>query len=167
MLPFTYDWDINTPGSDTHALLFIQLKQQYPSLNIGELHFVKNIQHFPETYKPERTLLEIGHRLDPGYSQRFVYNRYRLTRYVDNPIFDISELDTVQSMSAVELAMFLTNKLNLNISPLDFLIEPAGISYTGGEQRPNWRLQPKPDSPFWYDSKIIWLWAANETPPPV
>jgi hypothetical protein len=60
-------------------------------------------------------------------------------------------------MDEVELMAYLTTKLSLNFNNADFMVLTAGKHYTGGNKRPNWRLTPKPNSPFWYADKIVWL----------
>ena len=157
MLSFTLEGVDNAPGLDTRALLLDTLAQQHPTWVTGPQRYIKKIQHFSFAYRPERTLLTLGDHTDPHFKVFFVYDRLRITRYLTNPLFHESELVTVRGFSAVELAAYLSEVCDLNINEHDFLIEPAGITYTGGYERPNWRLQARPDSPFWFDNQILWL----------
>ena len=166
MYPLTIPFAANTPGTNTLELLFQQLAGQYPQFTISPAtHVIRRVQHFSMPYRPERSIVIVGSLVDPKIELRFVYDRYRVSRYLNNPLFNETEIPQVQDMDASQLAQYLTQKFNLNFHGQDFLIELAGITYTGGTLRPNWRLQARPESPFWYDDKIIWLHSGESEEP--
>src|SRR5690554_5712825 len=158
MLKVTLNYAANTPGTDTATLLFQAVAEQHPTQGITmETHELTKVQHFSGKYLPDRSIAEFTLKTDISQTVRFVYDRFRVDRFITNPVFTAEELEGIRDLDENELSQKIATKLNLNINNKDFVIRTAGIQYTGGEYRPNWRLQARHDSPFWYGSVIIWL----------
>lgn len=165
--PVSLTFDSNTPGTSTYDLLFNAIIEQHPELNLNTTDYrLEQVQHLPGRYKTDRSVALVVHTKDPTQQLWFNFDRYRISRYIQLPLFEEAELPEVQAMTAQELAVVLVEKTGLNIDPRDFLIELVGIKYTGGEIRPNWRLQARPESPFWYGQIIIPLNDGKAPPPP-
>lgn len=158
MLDIDIPFASNTMMVDTTDLLFARIQALHPGLGItAATHYVKAVQQMPTRYRPWLSVAIIRSKTDQRYEQIFRYDRWPISRYVTNPVFTEAEIPNVQSKDEPGLVAELRSKLNLNINNRDFLIRPAGVHYTGGEQRPNWRLTAAPNSPFWYDDQVIWL----------
>lgn len=165
--PVNLAFDSNPPGTNTYTVLFSAIIKQHPELKLNTKDYrIELIQHLPGRYKTDRTVAMVTHVNDITLKYWFGFNRFRISRYIDLPLFDDEELEHVQSLTAQELAKLITERTGLNIDPRDFLIELVGIRYTGGEIRPNWRLQARPESPFWYGQIIIPLNDGKAPPPP-
>jgi hypothetical protein len=161
-IPFT----ANMPGTNTYTLLFNQIQAQHPTLGIDQTtHFVKTIKQLPTRVRPSQSIAVIGSRTDAAYEERFRYDRWPISRYLTNPLFSVEELPIVQGLDEIGLLAYLTTKLGLNFNNLDFVVRNAGIVYTGGEVRPNWRVIPAPESPFWYHDQILWLHGGSPVDP--
>lgn len=157
----------NAPGSSTYELLFTAITQQYPELGLThDEHVISHIQHFTGRYTADRTVAIVTHRTNPTEQYRFVYDRFRIDRYFSFPLFGEDELALVQTLDEPALVQVLVEKTGLNLDPRDFLIATAGITYTGGLARPNWRLEARPDSPYWYGQVIIPLHDGTIPEPP-
>lgn len=158
MLKLVIPYSANTPGVNTTTLLFSKIQEQHPTLLITEAtHYIKKVQQMPTRYEPWQSVVEIGSKTDTRYSKLFQYARWPISRYITNPLFTAPEVLQVKEMDEKELVAFLKTKLALNLNNVDFLVKPDGISYTGGNKQPNWRITAAPNSPFWYSDKIIWL----------
>lgn len=166
MLNLTIPFAANPPGTNTYTLLFQQIQAQHPTLGIGQTtHFVKTIKQLPTVVKPWQSIAIIGSRTDASYEVRFRYDRWPVSRYLTNPLFSAAEIPTVQGLDEQGLLAYLTTKLGLNFNNIDFVVRNAGIIYTGGEVRPNWRVVPAPESPFWYNDQILWLHSGTSVDP--
>lgn len=162
MLDLDIPFALNTLTTNTTTLLFTRIAARYPALNIkATTHYVHAVKQMPTRYRPWLSVVQIRSKTDPSYEQIFRYDRWPVSRYVTNPVFTNAELPSVQAMDETQLIAALRTKLNLNFNNVDFLVRNVGILYTGGEARPNWRLSAAPNSPFWYDDRVIWL----HTPP--
>lgn len=158
MLDLDIPFELNTLATNTLGLLFARIAARYASLKITPAtHYVQTVQQMPTRYRPWLSVATVRSLTDPSFEQRFRYDRWPVSRYVKNPVFNATELAAVQQMDEVQLVAALRTKLNLNINNVDFIIRNAGIQYVGGEARPNWRLTAAPNSPFWYDDQVLWL----------
>lgn len=138
MLTLEIPFESNVIGTDTLTLLFNTIKAKYPALNIDKTtHYVKMIKQLPTRYKPWQSVAVIGSNTDPKYQQMFRYDRWPVSRYINNPMFTEAEIPQVQAMDEVELMAYLTTKLSLNFNNADFMVLTAGKHYTGGNKRPN------------------------------
>ena len=148
----------NIKTANSYTLLFNRIAALHPGLGITQAtHFVKTIKQLPTATRPWRSVAVIGKRDDAMWEQRFRYDRYPVSRYLTNPLFTTAELPVVQGLDELNLLNFLTEKYNMGFHPRDFSVQAAGISYCGGEVRPNWRIVCMDGSPLWYSDQVIWL----------
>jgi hypothetical protein len=157
----------NTKTANTYTLLFNRIATLHPTLGVTQAtHFVKTIKQMPTRYRPWQSIAIIGKRDDPNWEQQFRYDRYPISRYISNPVFTDAELPVVAELDELGMLAYLTNKFNMGINQRDFAVRPAGIQYTGGRVRPNWRLFSLPESPFWYNDQVLWLHKPGEPEDP-
>lgn len=155
----------NPRGADPVVGLYAAINRSWASLGLNRTNStIAQIQHFSSVYEPERTIVKIVRKSAPFTEYSFTYNRFRISRYITNPMWNATDLVQVVTMDSKALLARIALKLNLNLTPADFFIEEAGIRYTGGQARPNWRLKSRFNSIYWCGEKVIWLHDGSQEP---
>ena len=167
MRKITLNMADNPRGADPVVGLYAAINRSWASLGLNRTNStIAKIQHFASVYEPDRTLVKIVRKSAPFTEYLFTYNRFKITRYINNPIWNPTDLTQVKTLDSKALLARIALKLNLNLTPADFFIEEAGILYTGGQARPNWRLKARFDSIYWYGHQIVWLHDGSQLPEP-
>jgi len=158
MYPLTLSLANNPPGADPVVVLFAAIKAAYPSLPFTQANAkVAELKAWPAKYKPDRTYLRLEAKDDPKQYAEFYYNRSDVTLKVLNPLFTDTESKALANKTGVEVLTAIAAKVKLNLTKADFWVEDYTFTSTGGIATPNFRLEARYDSVFWYGRMNVWL----------
>lgn len=146
----------NPQGGISSEALYMAIERAYPEL---ELTFsnskIVKIQAFPARYQAARTYLAIERNDEPLRNIEFYYDRFDISLYVTNPLFDAAEAQELADKTEPDVLAAISEKIDQNLTEEDFWINPYQFTSIGGQVGPNFRLKARYDSPMWFGETVV------------
>lgn len=153
------DLSKNPLGSDPVENFYRLLVEQYPDDNLtSQNSSIVSVYNYQDRYSETTARVTISENSHPLNKHIYYIKRFNLEEFIKNPFFSSVEIATVKAMNnSYDLLNYIADKLNVNITEHDVLIEHSYIDYTGGTTTPNWLMQTI-ESSLWFYGKInLWL----------
>lgn len=149
----------NPLGSDPLVNFYQLLNEQYPEDNLTLSNSkVFTVYNYQNQYTKSLARVAIVRNEDPVDVLVYFVKRFDLRRFIQNPFFSNAELAEVQAIdNSYDLMRYIANKTGLNLTTEDLLVERSYIEYSGGSVTPNWLLNTREQSLWFYGHFNLWL----------
>lgn len=149
----------NPKGSDPIDGFYSAINDQHPRLQLTRDNSkIVLTKSYADLQYSNRTITIIKEHAVPYKEHVFIYLRFDVTEWLDNPFFTALEtINIIDSESSATLLEVVATRLNLNLRAEGFWVESTHMDFTGGEVTPNFLLTATNDNLWFMGSKILWI----------